>query len=111
MKYSLYIQEREGLSTHDDEKGFFTYKIVENGIMEVHDLFVLPEYRSEGVGKEYAKLIEDYAREYDCTRIWCYTDKNANYWSRSHSYIESQGYKRINQEGTVIYYIKELKRG
>jgi GNAT superfamily N-acetyltransferase len=106
-KYALYIKEREGLDTYEDEKGFFTYE-VENEAFVVHDLFVLPEFREKGNGNQYARKIEELARENNCKMLACFTCIDANNWIRSDKYIRSNGYVEVLKEANMIYYKKEL---
>lgn len=106
-KYRKYIKEREDLNLYEDEKGFFTYK-EDRGTFLVSELFVLPEFRTNGVGNEYARKIEELAKEHGCKTIVCTTCIDANNWEQSHKYIKSNGYHEVLVEGTMVYYKKEL---
>lgn len=107
-KYSLYVKEREGLETHEDHRGFFTYRVINNGIFEVVDLFILPGFRGRGVGTEYANLIENMAKEFNCNTVYCYSCIEANNWKDSDGYIRAHGYKKTHTEDNMVYYCKEL---
>lgn len=106
-KYAIYVHEREGAETYEDHRGFFTY-VVNDGIFQVNDLFVLPGLRNRGIGKEFADLIEAYAKEDNCRMIVCTTCTDAKNWEQSEAYIKAHGYAKIKEEGTLIYYKKEL---
>ena len=105
--YALYIKEREGAEIYEDERGFFTY-VVENDIFQINDLFILPELRGNGVGRDFSNLIDEFARKNDCRICVCTTCTDAKNWQVSEAYILASGYTKIKQDATLIYYKKEL---
>jgi len=106
-KYEQYILEREDALLYEDKVGFFTYRITDD-IFQVNDLFILPEFRKLGFGKNYAKLIEEMANFSGCKLIICFSCKDANNWKQSDKYILLNDYKKIKETNTMIYYQKEL---
>lgn len=106
-KYAQYIKEREDLELYEDDKGFFTYK-EEDGVFFVSELFVLPEFRENGVGNDYSSKIDELAKEHGCDTIVCTTCFDASNWEQSHKYIKSNGYYEVNVIGPMVYYKKEL---
>ena len=106
-KYAQYIKERENSELYEDSRGFFTYKIL-GKFFQVDDLFILPEERNKGNGKDYSKIIEKVAKEEKCDTIYCTTCKQANNWITSHLYIMKHGYKKIKEDENLVYYMKEL---
>ncbi len=105
--YAQYIKEREDVDTYEDERGFFTYQ-VSNDSFHVVDLFILPKFRNNGVGKEYSDKIEELAKESNCKQTFCSTCTQALNWKQSNKYILSNNYKKIKEVGVMVYYIKEL---
>lgn len=46
---------------------FSTFKA--GSVLNLHDLFVLPEYRGQGLGRALLQHIEQYAREAECAKL------------------------------------------
>lgn len=105
--YEMYVKERQGAEYYSDYRGFFTYR-VENGIFMTIDLFIVPQFRERGVGKEYARKIEELAKEFECTEVQCTTCPDALNWEQSDKYIRNNGYNEFKRDDTFIYYMKEL---
>lgn len=59
---------------------------------------IRPEYRDKGIGSVVLRLLEKKAKQFNCTRIYAYTDKNGKrlkfYWRN--------GYDRISTVGTYL---------
>lgn len=106
-KYKQYILERENANLYEDEYGFFTYVVFDN-VFQVNDLFILPEYRKQGNGKQYAEIIESIAYKNNCDIVCCFSCTDANNWEQSHKYILNNGYKIVNKNNTMICYKKEI---
>lgn len=59
--YSDYIKEREGSHVVEDDKGFATYKLLENEVYIV-DVYVKPEFRQTKIASSYADKVTEIAR-------------------------------------------------
>jgi len=66
-KYAMYIKELKNFEMYEDDKGFITYGIMEDGIY-IEDIYVLPEHRKEKTASYYADLVADKAKKegYKC---------------------------------------------
>ena len=105
--YEMYIQEREGAKLYYDDKSFFSY-VIEAPYFQVKDLFVHPDYRRERVGIELGKKIEQLAKEYNCSTVYCTSCIEATNWQDSHLFILANGYRETGRGGTIVYYKKEI---
>ena len=105
--YSLYIKERNGEKLYSDEFGFFSWKIV-GRFLEIGDLFVHPDYRREGEGMKFGRMIEQIARSNDCEAILCASCTDALNWQDSHNFILANEYKEIKKHNSMVYYRKDL---
>ena len=106
-KYAQYMKERGDVDTYEDEKGFFTYKVVGENF-EVLELFVVPEHRRIGTGNEYSNKIDELAKENECNATYCTVCLMANGCDISAKYIMNNGYTIIKVDDEFIYYKKEL---
>jgi GNAT superfamily N-acetyltransferase len=61
--YGQYIQEREGKSILESDKGFVTYNITKDGECFIQDMFIIPEARHSGHGTKLLQQVESIACE------------------------------------------------
>ena len=106
-KYRQYILEREGADLYEDENGFFTYRIEAKEFF-VCDLFVLPDRRRDGHGKNYHDIIASMAKNNKCKRLTCTVCYEADNWEESKVFIESLGFKFLFNKRTLLYYVKDI---
>ncbi|MGI5835443.1 MAG: GNAT family N-acetyltransferase [Chloroflexota bacterium] len=91
---------------------------------DIEDLFVLPEYRSRGIGSQLLAALEDLARRFgyskvglgvatDNVRAWKlylrqgYADSGFGVYPHYTTYVDDQGRTRARTE-SCVYLIKEL---
>lgn len=63
--FDLYIKEREDFETIKNDKGFAIYKILGDECY-IKDIFVLKEYRKDGVASALADDIAKIAKDQGC---------------------------------------------
>lgn len=69
----------------------------------VEGIYVKPEYRNQGVAKEFIKLAEKWAKKNGCKELGSDTElSNAN----SHKFHKNLGFKKAN---TIVHFIKKIK--
>lgn len=105
--YRLYVKERNEENLYTDDVGFFTWKKVGN-YLEIGDLFVHPDFRREGEGMKYGRMIEQIANMNDCVAILCASCLRALNWQDSHNFIIANEYEEIKRDSSMVYYRKDL---
>ncbi len=65
-KFQLYLKERKGLTTIENESGFVAYKIVDNECF-IGEMFIRFDQRSKGLGRKLIEELTSIAVESDCT--------------------------------------------
>jgi len=60
-------------------------------IMELDELFVVEEYRKQGIGKQLIEKIESLAKEKDCHRMYI---ASADRFTTAHKFYEGLGYTK-----------------
>lgn len=113
--YAEYIKEREGKDIIEDEKGFATYLYtpVRNEIYIV-DVYVRPEYRMQGIAKQYVDNIEEIAKEMNCDYLLTSVDCKTEGWKASTTGLLNNGWKFYSNDPfdqMFKYFRKELKDG
>lgn len=85
----VFIAENKG-----KQVGFVTFSVRDvirypKQIAELDELFVLPDYREKGVGKQLMQKIEDKAKELNCYRLFIESRYD---FKTAHKFYESLGY-------------------
>lgn len=106
--YKQYIKEREGKDIVSDDNGFATYKVnpLCNSSIYVIDVYVVPEKRQKRIASTYLNKIVD---KTDCNFLVTSCDESANKWEDSEKAIVGYGFKFRKKEGTLRWYVKEIK--
>lgn len=105
--WSQCIKEREGRDVIEESWGFIEYLIRPPNV-EIHDLYVQPEFRGQGKGQELANRVATLGREQGCTALWSnvYVDSlNASETLRLNL---TYGLKVRSADGGRIILAKEL---
>jgi GNAT superfamily N-acetyltransferase len=90
--YGDYIKEREGKEIIEDHRGFASFSFMQDVVM-INDLYVVPQYRQNKVGSEFANKIVDLAKQKGCKFMYCTVDINTNGSSESMAAILAYGFK------------------
>jgi len=108
--YKQYVEERRApeCGVIENEYGFIEYKLFpELKEVMICDLFVIPEKRNSGIGKQLEKLVIDKFKD-ECDYISCTVDITANNAEHSLGVIMHTGYRLVRLSGTLIFLGKEL---
>lgn len=97
--YEQYIKERESLDVIKTDKGFITYRR-EFPNCTISDLFVLKEFRQEGVGSFLANQVFEICKGAGIKTVYCQVDKRANGHHLSQCAIEAFGFDLIHENVT-----------
>lgn len=106
-KYALYLKELKNFEMYEDEQGFITYGIMEDGIY-IEDIFVLPEFRKLNIASKYAGIVEAKAKSegYKClygSVVPSY--ENSHY---RNLVLLGYGFKIHSASDNIIWYKKEF---
>jgi len=107
--FANYIKEREDKQILENEKGFATYKIYDNGECYLQDIYVAPEFRKQHVGSGMVDRVSDIARKHDCHTLIgsiCLDDKNA---TKNMQIWLGYGFQLYKNVGTMIFLRKDLR--
>lgn len=106
--YALYIEEREGKSMLEDERGFATYFYPESTIVYIQDVFVRKEHRRSGVARHYFDIINKEAKEKGCSFCITSIDPKAKNSYASERWTEKNGYEFTKNRDNLDWYCKEI---
>ncbi len=67
--FGIYVQETMGFDIIENEKGFITYKFLENDDCYVDHLFIHPGFRQSGEGTALGLQITTLAKDAGCKRL------------------------------------------
>ena len=67
--YAKYLEERTDDRIIESEYGFATYRRLPNNQMYIVDIYILPEYRHQGLGSSIADEIARIADSEGCTEL------------------------------------------
>jgi ribosomal protein S18 acetylase RimI-like enzyme len=108
--FAAYVEEREGATLLRHAHGFGIYKpLGDFGYLQ--DVYVLPEYRQRGVGRDIVAKGLELCRKSNKKALLTTTDATANGASESALAILRSGFKIYKVETNAIWYIMELNNG
>lgn len=108
--YANYVRERENQNIIETEKGFATYELKENGDCYLRDIYVLPEFRKDGIARTMSEQVEQVAIEKGCVRMVGSVCIDTNNSTESLKAILAVGYKLFSIQGNMIFLVKEIRR-
>lgn len=110
-KYRDYINEREGKTLLENEKGFLTYSYEsynDEKAIYIQDIFVSKEYRSESIATQMADEVAEKAKSELINKLLGSVDISAKYSDVSMKVLLSYGMKPYGVSGNVIFFVKEI---
>lgn len=110
-KRAMYIAERDGTETYEDEFGFveFLHKPTLKQ-MWLSNIYILPQHRQFKNATKYYNIVMNKAKEYKCKEVLAGFDKSTINWKLSESMVKAKGFKKIAIEdnGNYLVYSKEI---
>ena len=67
--YAEYLKEKTSDQIIENEKGFITYRYVDEKTVYIIDLFILPDFRRDHVASLLADSIVEEAKKKGCTKL------------------------------------------
>ncbi len=87
--------------------GFSTFAA--RPLINIHDLAVLPEYRSQGIGRALLQAVAQEAERLGCAKVTLEVQENN---SRARGVYESAGFSQVvhvEENGGALFYSKRLE--
>lgn len=110
--YALYVKEREGKDTIENDKGFITYlELDKSKTLYISDLFVKKEYRSQSIARDFFNKVVEIAKNKDYNSILASIDIDTKTWEFSKMIMEENGFIITGKQNNLIFFIKELNNG
>lgn len=102
-----YVFEREGVEVLEHEHGFSLVKQVGDALY-LQDVYVVPEFRRQGVGRSMLEIVEVVAAERGLKKVITSCDPKANDSTESMKAILACGFRMHTCENNLVYLIKEI---
>lgn len=107
--YGAYLQERSKDCIVETEKGFATYRFINDGkSVYIIDIYVVPAYRKEKVASALADTIMDIAREWGCVEALGTVVPSANNSTASLKVLLGYGMTLKSSSNDLIVFSKEI---
>lgn len=105
--YAKYLKEREGSEIVEKVEGFMVLKFLEDSVY-LQDIYVLPEFRKQGMGRKMLEELEILARDAGFSSIVGSCCPTANGSTESLKAILACGFKLRNCEKDIIFLVKDI---
>lgn len=107
--YANYLRERSFDEILEVDKGFATYRYLDNKkTVYIVDIYVLPEFRKEGIAKKLADAIVMNAVEQGCTKLLGSVVPSAKGSTESIKVLIAYGMTLESSSNDFIVFKKEL---
>lgn len=107
--YAKYIAEREDISLIELDHGYLTYKKLNPDVYYILDVFVEREHRRSGIMKEMEDIVRDIALEDGAKYLQGSVCLSTNNVTQSMHMLLNMGYKYLNANGNMLYFIKNIE--
>lgn len=109
--FESYLLERENAVLIKHKYGFGIYKDTNTSAGYLQDIWVHPEHRKFGYGKEILAKAIHLAKQSNKKQLLASTDVTANNASQSMLAILNCKFEVLKTDGNVIWYIMEIANG
>lgn len=106
--YARYIEEREGKHIVESDKGFATYSFHPDETCYITDIYVLPDFRQDGVASELANKIVEVAKEKGCKTLVGSVCPRAKGSTTSLKVLLGYGFDLWYSTGEMIFFRKDI---
>lgn len=107
--FEAYLAEREGAILLRHTYGFGVYKNLNFDTGYLQDIWVKPEFRKKGVGREILALAIAEAKKSNKKTLLGSTDTTANNSTESALAVLRSGFQILKVDGNIIWFIMEIK--
>jgi GNAT superfamily N-acetyltransferase len=106
--YAQYIKERCNRGTVETKDGFATFEFVNDKLVYVVDLYVVPKKRKAGIGKELTDSIALVVKNMGVTQLMGSVDTNTPNWELSEKSMLAYGMVESLTQGSMKFYVKDI---
>lgn len=107
--YKDYIENQiDNRFVHETEKGFIVYNTFSADECQLEEIYIKPEYRRQGIAKEFYDFASEHARKLDCKYLKGSIVTGVNMAEESCMCLLKYGYKFWYTDNNIIYLKKEL---
>jgi hypothetical protein len=106
--YGQYLKERTNRGIVESEDGFATFEYIEQDIVYIVDIFVVPEKRKLGAASRMADEIVEAAKKEGKKFLLGSVDATAKGAEKSIAVLEAYGMKPYKVADPMIFYIKDI---
>jgi GNAT superfamily N-acetyltransferase len=106
--YAKYLKERTNDHILETEQGFATYRYLNKTQVYIIDIFVLPEFRRQHIGRMMFEKICAEAKSLGCTEVIGSVAPNAKNANDSLKAIVSYGMSVLSVDAGLIFFKKGL---
>ena len=106
--YSQYISERSNEGIIESDRGFATFRRVDEKTMYIIDIYVMPEHRKLSNAKKMADFIAEGAKRDGCTRLLGSVVPSTNNATDSIKVLLAYGMSLVSSSDDLIIFGKDL---
>lgn len=107
--YGRYIKEHRGDYIIENEKGFATYRIINNGTtVYIIDIYILPDFRHDGSASAIADQVVEAAKLQGCTELLGTVVPSAHNSNDSLKVLLAYGMTLQSSANDIIVFRKEI---
>lgn len=107
--HAKYIEERMGDSIIETDKGYITYRYLNDGkTVYIVDLYVLPEYRQDKVASGLADFVADLAKDKGAVEMFGTVDPRAKNPTDNLKVLLGYGMTLVSSSNEMILFRKDI---
>lgn len=106
--YSQYISERSNEGIIESDRGFVSFRRVDEKTMYMVDMYVVPEHRQLSNAKKMADIVADLAKSDGCTRLLSSVVPSTNNATASIKLHLAYGMSLLSSSDDLIMFGKDL---
>ena len=106
--YARYLDERTDDRLIETDKGFVTYRRLNNKQIYAIDIYVLPEYRQQGVAAKLLDQVCEYAKSIGCEELLGTVLSNKSWTSLNIKMMFNYGFEITSSTTEAIILKKDI---
>ena len=106
--YAQYIKERSNRGTVETKDGFATFEFVNEKLVYIVDLYVVPKKRKAGIAKDLADSIILAVKPMGVTQILGSVDLDAKGAETSEKVLIAYGMVECLTQGSMKFFVKDI---
>ena len=106
--YAEYLKERTDDRIIENDKGFITYRRLNDDQMYIMDIYINPECRKKGMASHLADRVCDYAKSMGCKEVIGTVNPSAKGATESLAALIAYGMKVLSSQENCIVFKKDI---